>query len=149
MPSFIARFCSNAIPRRTSLCVQLPQPTAQNVVRQSVPVFVAVEAVGVVLVLGGALVAEPGDGHDADEDAEHADADAEQRELGRRVALVGPAVLVLQERRQPTQSHCPRSAGLIIINQCGRSFASQSYAVGVLDLHLGLAMNQCGRNFEP
>ena len=58
--------------------------------------FVAVEAVGVVLVLCGALVAEPGDGHDADEDAQHADADAEERELGRRVALVRPAVLILE-----------------------------------------------------
>ena len=63
-----------------------------------IAVLVSVEAVGVVLVLGGALVAEPGDGDDADEDAQDADADAEERELGRRVALVRPAVLVLEGR---------------------------------------------------
>ena len=64
--------------------------------------LVAVEAVGVVLVLRGALVAEPGDGDDADEDAQHADADPEERELGRRVALVRPAVLILQWARRDT-----------------------------------------------
>ena len=58
--------------------------------------LVPVEAVGVVLVLCGALVAEPGDGDDADEDAQDADADAEEGKLGRRVALIRPAVLVLE-----------------------------------------------------
>ena len=69
-----------------------------------IPVLVAVEAVGVVLVLRGALVAEPGDGDDADEDAQHADADPEERELGRRVALVRPAVLILQWARRDTMT---------------------------------------------
>ncbi len=36
--------------------------------------------------------AEEGDGHDADQDAQHADADAEQGELRRGVAAGSPAV---------------------------------------------------------
>ena len=89
--------CSLNASTRIGLLALNPRPrNAENAVRPSVPVFVAVEAVGVVLVLGGALVAEPGDGDDADEDAQDADADAEERELGRRVALVRPAILVLQ-----------------------------------------------------
>ena len=59
---------------------------------------VFVQAVGVELVLRGTLVPEPGHGHDTDEYAEDADADSEERELGRGVALVDQAVLVLKTR---------------------------------------------------
>ena len=57
-----------------------------------------VNRIRVELVLGGALVPEPRDGDNADEDAEDQDPDAKERKLCGRVALVGPTVLVLERR---------------------------------------------------